>query len=123
MRGTPYLLSALVAAAGMIVIARLTLLVVRVDGASMLPTFHPGDAVLTVRRFVRPTVRRGDVVVCRLPKGIPGPDSYLVKRVLQVEDGRVFVGGDGDRSYDSRTFGPIPLDHVVGHVVARLSRH
>ena len=114
--------------------ARLALLVIRVEGASMVPTFNPGDAVLTVRRAVRPTVRRGDVVVCTRPAGLPGPDSYLIKRVIAiagdpmpehlgetVAPGRVYVRGDGDRSLDSRVFGAIPLDHVIGHVVARLS--
>lgn len=32
-----------------------------------------------------------------------------------VPDGSVFVMGDNERhSYDSRTFGPIPMDNVVG---------
>jgi len=125
-------------------IARLALLVIRVDGTSMLPTFRPGDAVLTLRRGIRPTVRRGDIVVCRRPDSTPGPRSYLIKRVVAVAGDpipddydpppgtgsavgtiiaadRVYVRGDNDRSYDSRAFGPIPLDHVVGHVVARLT--
>ncbi|HET9140551.1 S24/S26 family peptidase, partial [Actinophytocola sp.] len=58
-------------------IARVALLVIRVDGTSMLPTFRPGDAVLTLRRRVRPTVRRGDIVVCQRPDPRPGPQSYL----------------------------------------------
>lgn len=118
-------------------IARLTLLVIKVEGGSMAPTFRPGDTVLTIRRVLRPTVRRGDVVVCRRPAGMPGPDSYLIKRVVAIAGdpvpddptkkgetiaaGRVYLRGDGDRSLDSRIFGAVPLDHVVGHVVARLS--
>ena len=110
---------------------RSALFVVRVDGPSMLPTFRSGDAVLALRRRLRPRVRRGDIVVCRLPAGVPGPDALLIKRVTAVggDDepagvvpaGVVFVRGDGPGSYDSRQFGPIPLDHVVGHVLARLS--
>jgi signal peptidase I len=116
--------------------ARWAVIVVRVDGASMAPTFRPGDKLLTLRRTVRPTVRRGDVVVCRRPANAPGPNSYLIKRVVAVAGdpvpdgatrpdeivsaGRVYVRGDGDRSLDSRIFGAIPVEHVVGHVVARL---
>jgi signal peptidase I len=117
--------------------ARLALLVIKVEGASMAPTFRPGDTVLTIRRTLRPTVRRGDIVVCRRPAGTPGPDSYLIKRVVAIAGdplpddptkagetvaaGRVYVRGDGDRSLDSRAFGAIPVDHVVGHVIARLT--
>jgi signal peptidase I len=135
-------LAASASAALLILLVRLILFVVHVNGTSMVPTFQPGDAVLTLRRHVWPRVRRGEVVVCRLPEGIPGPDAFLVKRVVavggdplpamtadppraaaagRVPPGQVFVRGDGPRSYDSRQFGPIPLDHVVGHVLARLS--
>ena len=128
---------ALAATAAGLAAARLALLVIKVEGASMAPTFRPGDTVLTLRRTLRPTVRRGDIVVCRRPAGRPGPDAYLIKRVVAVAGdpvpddpvragetisaGRVYVRGDGDRSLDSRAFGAIPVDHVVGHVIARLT--
>jgi signal peptidase I len=133
MRQLPLALAALVLATGA---ARLALLVIKVDGASMAPTFHSGDTVLTVRRTLRPAVRRGDVVVCLRPEGLPGPNSYLIKRVVavagdpvpddpdqgeRISAGRVYVRGDGDGSLDSRLFGAIPVEHVVGHVVARLA--
>ncbi|MGH3758015.1 S24/S26 family peptidase [Actinophytocola sp.] len=118
--------------------ARLALLVIKVEGASMAPTFRSGDTVLTIRRTLRPTVRRGEVVVCRRPDGMPGPYSYLIKRVVAVAGdpvpgdpggegetisaGRIYVRGDGERSLDSRAFGAIPVDHVVGHVVVRLAQ-
>jgi signal peptidase I len=112
--------------------ARALLLVVRVDGTSMTPTFRPGEAVLALR-LPRRRVRRDDIVVCRLPAGSPGPDGLLIKRVTAVAGddmstgqgvvppGQVFVCGDGPGSYDSRQFGPIPVANVVGRVVARLS--
>jgi signal peptidase I len=139
-------LAAAAAAAGL---ARAALLVVRVDGLSMAPSFQPGDALLTVRRWLAGPVRRGDVVVFRLPAGVPGPDGLVVKRVIAVAGdtvtsdsdsvtsdnttgdnatrprvvpaGRVYLRGDGTRSYDSRMFGAVPLDHVSGRVIARLS--
>jgi signal peptidase I len=132
-----HLLLALAALGAGVGVARLALLVIKVEGASMAPTFRPGDTVLTVRRALRPAIRRGDVVVCRRPAGMPGPDSYLIKRVVAIAGdpipddptkggevisaGRVYVRGDGDHSLDSRVFGAIPLDHVIGHVVARLT--
>lgn len=117
-------------------LARRYLLVVRVDGTSMVPTFQPGEAVLARRRGRRTRPRRGQIVVCRLPEGIPGPPGLIIKRVVAVEgevvDGKVsperltvprrhvYLCGDGPRSYDSRQYGPLPLESVVGYVIARL---
>src|SRR5262245_41299398 len=124
-------IGAVAAVGGGVVAARLAFLVVRVDGASMVPTFNPGETLLALRRPPWRPVRRGDIVVCRLPAEISGPDALLIKRVTAlagevaadsvVPAGRVFVCGDGASSYDSRQFGPIPVRSVVGHVVARLS--
>jgi signal peptidase I len=122
--------------AGLLAVAvlaiRRALFVVRIDGVSMEPTYRPGDAVLAVRTPLGPPVRRGDVVVCRLPAEVLGPTGYLVKRVAGLDGdamnggglvppGRVFVLGDGTNSYDSRRFGPLPLSAVRGRVIARLS--
>ena len=112
--------------------ARRTLFVVRIDGASMEPTFRSGDAVLAVQTSVDPRIRHGDVVVCRLPGQLQGPTGLLVKRVTglagdEVEGvgvlapGQVFVCGDGSLSFDSRSFGPLPVSAVRGRVVAQLS--
>jgi type IV secretory pathway protease TraF len=72
-------------------------------------------------------------VVCRLPEGVPGPPGLLIKRVVaiageavpdgdeKVPDGHVYLCGDGPRSYDSRSFGPLPVGTLVGLVIARLS--
>jgi signal peptidase I len=127
----------LAATAMAIGLARAMLLVVRVDGISMAPSFQPGDALLTARRWVAGPVRRGDVVVFRLPAEVPGPGGLVVKRVIAVAGdtvpgdnatqprmvpaGRVYLRGDGVPSYDSRMFGAVPLDHVSGRVIARLS--
>ncbi len=123
---------------GAVALVRAALLVVRIDGDSMVPAYRSGDAVLALRRSLRP-VRRGDVVVCRAPGSAATARSLLIKRVVavagdampetneppltsEVPAGHVFVRGDGDRSLDSRQFGPIRVDRVVGRVVASLSR-
>lgn len=111
-------------------LARRWLLVVRVHGQSMSPTYQPGDAVLARRRRGG-ELARGSVVICRLPPEIPGPDGYLVKRVVavggdpipggangaRVPAGQVFLQGDNPASYDSRSFGPIDVRFVRGRVI------
>jgi signal peptidase I len=120
-----------VVAGAAVLLARASALVVRVEGESMVPTFLPGDVVLTVRRPWRRRVRAGDLVVVRFPgRG----NGYMIKRVaavpgsglpgwdaVDVPAGQVYVVGDGPRSYDSRHFGPLPQERVVAHVVAQLS--
>jgi nickel-type superoxide dismutase maturation protease len=107
--------------AAAIALARTALLVVRVAGDSMIPSLRSGDAVLTVRRRLTGPIRPGDVVVCRLPPEVPGPDGYLIKRVTSVVPGQITLQGDSEHSYDSRAFGPIPQDYVLGRVIARLT--
>jgi len=88
-----------------------------VTGPSMAPALRHGDQLLVDVRAVRRPPRAGDVVVVRLP------DRPLsVKRVTRLEgDGTLWVEGDNPfGSTDSRDLGGVPLDAVVGRVLARL---
>lgn len=109
-----------------------------VDEASMLPAVAPGDWLLvdpTIRRWPRP----GSVVVFR----DPDDDGLSLKRVAGAPGGTVpFAGGylrlaadeawllsDADEATaaaagsgaprDSRLFGPVSVDRLVGRVVFR----
>ncbi|MEO7795981.1 MAG: signal peptidase I [Thermoanaerobaculia bacterium] len=111
--------------------------VVSVPSESMVPTLVPGDQVV-VNRFLysgprfgllpRRPVERGDVLLFRPPF-----DRRLkfVKRCAGLpgdwEDGGVLPPGvlwmEGDArllSFDSRRFGPVPDEDVLGRVVAVL---
>lgn len=123
-----------------------------VDGNSMLPTYHSGEYLL-VNRLWRQTggIRRGDVVVFRhgadvLVKraGYIGGDvipavegrSYagvkdLFERASPGRDGGlkvpsgciVALGDNRPESDDSRAFGPVPVEDLLGRVVwGRLAR-
>lgn len=141
--GVPGLL--LVAAGAAAVLVRRRFVVVRVRGTSMFPTYRPGDRVL-VRRAA--SLRRGEVVVLESRRSgrwrtgpLPGPASgdWLIKRVAAlpgdtvpvdcddvrageiVPPGMIIVLGDGERSADSRHWGPVPMDRVLGRVVRQLA--
>lgn len=92
---------------------------VRVAGHSMVPTLQDGDHVLVDPGALRPTP--GAVVWIRHPHR---PDLTMVKRVHRVApDGSLTVVGDNPgRSTDSRQFGALPPDLVLGTVVWRFAR-
>ena len=84
---------------------------VRVVGPSMEPTLANGDWWL-VRRGA--PVRPGDVVLLRHPRR---PDALVVKRVDRREgEGWWVLGDNPDASEDSRQFGPVPDDDVIGRL-------
>lgn len=96
-----------------------------VKGASMEPTLHDGELHL-ISRWTQPAV--GDIVVLEDPDA----DKLLIKRITAGEGDFVsyyqgervlgpeeyFVEGDNrDCSVDSRYFGPITRDAIVGVLV------
>jgi signal peptidase I len=110
--------------------ARRRFVVVLVSGSSMRPTYRPGDRVL-VRRTGPRGPRRGDVVVLPDPqralrptgvRGRPGRPRWVIKRATAIAaDGRLAVHGDNPgQSTDSRQYGLVPADTVLGTVVGRL---
>ena len=77
----------------------------------MAPTLLPGDR-LVVSRARRQGV--GDLVVVTVP-AVAG--RVLVKRVAEVEEGRLRLAGDNpDASTDSRAWGWVPASAVRGRV-------
>ncbi|MGH3914255.1 MAG: signal peptidase I [Pseudonocardiaceae bacterium] len=115
------------------------LITVTVSGHSMTPTLLPGDRVLVRRRPVR-QVGRADLVVFARPR--TAAPAWMIKRVLAVPGdpvprrevpvlwgylearipaNRLVVLGDNPAdSYDSRDFGYLRGEKVLGVVVARL---
>jgi nickel-type superoxide dismutase maturation protease len=87
----------------------------RIEGASMAPSFSSGERVVVNRAvywFRRP--RAGDVVLVRDPRET---DRLLIKRIERVADGHYAVVGDNpDASTDSRAFGLVPRELVLGKV-------
>ena len=92
----------------------------RVHDWSMAPAFVPGDIIRVALPIASgATPRRGDAIVFWDPE-MRG--RKLLKRVESVESGKgsvkVFVIGDNAlRSRDSRHFGSVPIEQVIGRVV------
>ncbi|HEX2172336.1 MAG TPA: nickel-type superoxide dismutase maturation protease, partial [Dehalococcoidia bacterium] len=87
-----------------------------ITGESMLPAYADGDYVIVdLAAYRRRPPRLGEAVLARDPRE---PGRTLVKRVDRLDpDGRLWLLGDNpERSTDSRTFGPIPPDLVIGRV-------
>lgn len=129
---------------------RRCLAIITVHGRSMEPTLVNGDRVLLLRFGFRYWLRTGQIVVCQYPaqdnyiKRLlslggdcvvlpaqavsygPLPNGTVSERdaagnfVWQVPSGHCFVKGDAASSYDSTSWGPIPLDDLTGIVLLKL---
>ena len=111
---------------------------IQVTGKSMETTYHNGQRLLATRAYwLVGNIKRNDVVVVKSET----PGEYLIKRVnrlggetvdwLNVPDDHkleagtytvpqnsVYVLGDNlPESADSREFGPVPLNRIMGKVV------
>ncbi|MFI7443039.1 signal peptidase I [Nonomuraea indica] len=130
-----------------VIVLRRGVVVVSVSGPSMAPTLRHGDRVL-VRRTPRETIGRGDIVVVTEPGpcrsgGSDGSShsTWVIKRVVAVPGdaepaflpdwarrpdgfigpGRLVVLGDNpDFSWDSRQFGTVQAEQVLGVVIRPL---
>ena len=91
----------------------------RVSGNSMLPLLKSGDEVLVnPHAYRRALPQPGDIVVAQHPFR---QDVRLIKRVTDVLDnGRYVLKGDNPaESTDSRAFGAISANHIIGQVTSR----
>jgi nickel-type superoxide dismutase maturation protease len=85
---------------------------------SMSPSLQPGDRVVVLQSSWSRRPRVGDVVVFR------EPDAHLtfaVKRIVGIEcDRKLSVRGDNtNASRDSREYGPVAPELLVGRVIYR----
>jgi signal peptidase I len=97
------------------------------EGRSMTPVIKPGTMLLVFKSAygIRPPwsgnylffwtlPKEGDVVVFYTPRG-----EIAVKRCAGLTEGGAFIAlGDNSRdSLDSRSYGPVPADNIVGKVL------
>jgi signal peptidase I len=97
------------------------------EGHSMMPIIQPGSVLLVGKlayglRLPWSDVyllwwslpQQGDVVIFYTPRG-----EIAVKRCAKITEERSFIAlGDNTlESYDSRSYGPIPLNNIIGKVI------
>ena len=99
------------------------LLLVRVSGSSMLPTLKSGQRALFVKVKRADVNLLGKVVLISRINNLGARDFFQIKRVREVKDGMFFVTGDNPEfSTDSREFGWLNSDEIVGRLVFKLNR-
>ena len=92
----------------------------KIHDKSMEPNFKTGDYVLVNKlsyTFGNPS--KGDVIVLKHPKE---KNKFLIKRISVVtnSDEYYVVGDNKSYSQDSRHFGPIKKNLIVGKVLFRI---
>ena len=96
------------------------------QGQSMEPAIQNGAVLIISRlryglrlpwrqkyliRWAKPKV--GEVVVFYTPSG-----ELAVKRCIELTEEGFFAEGDNERaSYDSRSYGSVPIDNIIGKVL------
>ncbi|MDR2536600.1 MAG: signal peptidase I [Treponema sp.] len=97
------------------------------EGSSMSPTIQPGTVIVVDKiayglrlpwaetyllRWSLP--KQGDVVIFYTLEG-----EIAVKRCAEVIEAHTFMalGDNSLQSYDSRSYGPIPLSNIIGKVL------
>lgn len=104
-----------------------------VSGASMEPTFENGDYLIVDElsyRFREP--QKGEVIVFRWPLdpskffikriiGLPGETIEEIGQKIILDQNEYFVEGDNyNHSSDSRIWGPVPKNLIIGRAFIRL---
>jgi signal peptidase I len=93
---------------------------IKVTGESLSPLFHEGDYVfITTIPFVVNKIRAGDTILFRR-----SASEAWIKQVEWVDDeqGTLSVVGLHPNSVDSRRFGPIRREDVIGKVIWHIAR-
>jgi nickel-type superoxide dismutase maturation protease len=90
--------------------------IILVDGESMFPILTSGDKVIVAPASI---VRIGDIVLAEHP--IKG-SVRIIKRVSEITpEGRYFLVGDSPlESSDSRSFGAVSANLILGRITSKL---
>ena len=95
----------------------------KVSGLSLWPLYEDGDYVLIAHlplARLAGGIKAGDVLVFRHPD-----IGIMIKQVERIlpGSGDIFVVGANERSLDSRNFGAISPQAVIGKVIWHIKRY
>ena len=90
----------------------------RISGASMEPLLKPGEEILIdINAYQKSAPEIGEIIVALHPYR---PNFPIVKRIISIDNGDFFLQGDNTvESQDSRYYGAIKLDRIIGKVICR----
>ena len=92
----------------------------KISDNSLFPEYGEGDFVLSAKiPFFLDSVRCGDVVVFRHPLY-----GTMIKKVSHIagDGNRIYVIGTHENSVDSRQFGALRKDALIGKVIWHIRR-
>ncbi|MEK6963216.1 MAG: nickel-type superoxide dismutase maturation protease [Nanoarchaeota archaeon] len=92
----------------------------KVIGKSMEPAYSEGDYLIVNRiAFYFRKPKKGEAVLLEDPR----TGKVILKRIQAVKKQRYYVLGDNkNQSTDSRAFGWVPSEKILGNVLWRISR-
>lgn len=88
----------------------------KVTGSSLYPEYQEGDYVMIITLpFFR--FKKGDTVIFDHPKY-----GRMIKSINRIESDKIQVTGLHPDSIDSRQFGPIDREDIIGKVIWHIRR-
>ena len=95
---------------------------VAVAGDSMSPTLVEGDW-LVVSWAIEPAIPNLKILKVYVIERADRPGIFVLKRLIEIGSGenvgKVWVEGDNEASTDSRQWGDVPREEIIGRVIGR----
>lgn len=114
---------------GIVIIRIFVFSAVRVSGISMLPTLQDEQIIFVNKMaYWKNAPQNGDIVIVREPidniqvvkriVGTPGTAITIEDNTFILKEDEYYIEGDNrDNSIDSRAYGPIRSERIIGKVI------
>lgn len=114
---------------GIVIIRIFVFSAVRVSGISMLPTLQDEQIIFVNKMaYWKNAPQNGDIVIVREPidntqvvkriVGTPGTAITIEDKTFILKEDEYYIEGDNrDNSIDSRAYGPIRSERIIGKVI------
>lgn len=95
-----------------------------VSGNSMAPTLRNNSWIIVDKYLFKLfDIKKGDILIVKIKdeemikrlEGLPGQEIYINEENIKLESNEIYVLGDNpEESIDSRNYGPIKTEKIVG---------